>query len=191
MSRQKKSRKISDIMPTRKADKTAAMGNKSKNGKKLSRYELDTKAWEAKKKKKHKGLPSGNRHNTSDNNQSKVITEKKDPRLGSRKKVALVVEVVNKPEKGQFIQPVRLETPVKSQLELEKELTQLENNECLNQLLDQLEAGQKISKEDQRFVDECLDRIEQLMEQLGLNEEENSPEDLYQTFATIDINRFK
>ena len=73
------------------------------------------------------------------------------------------------------------------------ELEQLENNECLNDLLDQLDEGKTLSVEDQKFVDECLIRIEQLMQELGLSEddEEDSEEDLYRTFSRIDINQFK
>ena len=46
------------------------------------------------------------------------------------------------------------------------ELERLENNEILNELLDALDEGKTISKADQQFVDECLDRIAQLMEEL-------------------------
>ena len=35
---------------------------KARSGKKLTRYELDAKAREDKKKRKHKGLASGSRH---------------------------------------------------------------------------------------------------------------------------------
>ncbi|AWX13568.1 GTPase-activating protein [Mergibacter septicus] len=197
MSRQKKSRKISDIMPIRKADKRSETKTPNKKGKKLSRYELDTKAWAEKRKKKHKGLPAGSRHSGASEKKMHLPSEIKDPRIGSRKKVALVIEMVNKPEKGQFIQPIAIAekkmpqasvTNVRQQLE--QELAQLENNECLHQLLDQLDAGKRISTEDQQFVDECLTRIEELMAELGLNEEE-STEDLYHTFTTIDINRFR
>lgn len=69
------------------------------------------------------------------------------------------------------------------------ELTQLENNESLNQLLDELDAGKTLSKKDQIFVNQCLDRIAQLMAELGIEEE--SEDDLYRTFETIDINQFK
>ncbi|SPY32223.1 GTPase activator [Pasteurella canis] len=71
------------------------------------------------------------------------------------------------------------------------ELEQLENNECLNQLLDELEAGQTLSLEDQQFVDDCLERIAQLMDELGINDDEDNEEDLYRTFEKIDINQFR
>lgn len=172
-------------MPTRKADKRPDLTPKS--GKKLTRYELDAKAREEKRKRKHKGLDSGSRHSASNNKSVVQNAELKDPRIGSRKKVPLMVEMVNKPEKGLTIQPVVVEKKVV--LSPEQELEQLENNECLNQLLDELDAGKTLSADDQKFVDECLVRIETLMEQLGLVE--NDEEDLLRTFEKIDINQFK
>ncbi|MDU5841079.1 MAG: GTPase-activating protein, partial [Haemophilus parainfluenzae] len=40
-------------------------------------------------------------------------------------------------------------------------------------------------------VDECLDRIAQLMEELGIQDEEETEDDLYRTFEKIDINQFR
>ncbi|WP_439236405.1 Der GTPase-activating protein YihI [Lonepinella koalarum] len=187
MSREKKSRRITDTMPIRKSDKKS---EKPLFGKKLSRYELDAKALQEKRKRKHKGLASGSRHSVTDNSKQTQTTEYKDPRIGSRKKVPLVVEFVNKPEQGKAIPALKTE-PKSSTLNPMLELEQLENNECLNDLLDQLDAGKTLNTEDQKFVDECLDRIAQLMNELGIDEEDESEEDLYRTFEKIDINRFK
>lgn len=190
MSRQKKSRRLTDIMPMRKADKPLEMpkARPSKN-RKPTRYELDLQAKEAKKKRKHKGLPSGSR--TIDPAEQKKVEAKviKDSRIGSKKKVPLVVEFVNRPEKNQFIKPVPLEE--KPTLSPELELEQLENNECLNQLLDDLEAGKTLSAADQKFVDDCLDRVHELMELLGIEDEEESEDDLLRQFETVDINKFR
>ncbi|STO64618.1 GTPase activator [Haemophilus parahaemolyticus] len=72
------------------------------------------------------------------------------------------------------------------------ELEQLENNECLHQLLDELDAGKVLSAEDQKFVDECLDRIDELMEILGIQDEEMDEGDaLLRQFETINLNQFK
>ena len=194
MARQKKTRKISDIMPVRKTDKLPPMAQvKSKKGRKPTRYELDVLAREEKRKKKHKGLSAGSRHSAVDNNKKNQSAVKSDPRIGSRKKIPLMIEMVNKPEKGKVITPIKPETTdVKTKLDPMLELEQLENNECLNDLLDQLDEGKTLSAEDQKFVDECLIRIEQLMQELGLSEddEEDSEEDLYRTFSRIDINQF-
>lgn len=190
MSRQKKSRRLTDVMPMRKADKPLEMpkARPSKN-RKPTRYELDLQAKEAKKKRKHKGLPSGSR--TIDPAEQKKVEAKviKDSRIGSKKKVPLVVEFVNRPEKNQFIKPVPLEE--KPTLSPELELEQLENNECLNQLLDDLEAGKTLSAADQKFVDDCLDRVHELMELLGIEDEEESEDDLLRQFETVDINKFR
>lgn len=191
MSRQKKTRRITDIMPARKADKLFEQpkARPSKN-RKPTRYELDLAAREEKKKRKHKGLPSGSRLN--EGNEQKKVQEKqiKDPRIGSRKKVPLMVEFVNQPEKGKTIKPVPVPTE-KLRLAPEVELEQLENNECLNQLLDDLEAGKTLSAEDQKFVDECLDRVHELMTELGIEDEEDDAEALLRQFETMDINKFR
>ncbi|MDG2960443.1 Der GTPase-activating protein YihI [Bisgaard Taxon 10/6] len=191
MSRQKKSRRLTDIMPARKTDKKPEIGAlKARPGKKLTRYELDAKAREEKRKRKHKGLNSGSRHSAAANADNSAQIEAKDPRIGSRKKVPLMVEFVNNPEKGQFIQPTK--TNEKSPaLDPMLELEQLENNECLNNLLDQLDAGKVLSKADRAFVDECLDRIAQLMDELGISDEEEGEDDLLRTFEKIDINQFR
>ncbi|OOF54422.1 GTPase-activating protein [Rodentibacter genomosp. 2] len=185
MARKKKTRRITDVMPIRKADKKPEMPKHP--GKKLTRYELDAKAREDKKKRKHKGLDSGSRHSMVENRSTKPLQEIKDPKIGSKKKIPLVVEFVNKPEKGQII-PV-LET-VKKQDPIQ-ELANLENNEILNELLDILEEGKTISKADQQFVDECLDRIAELMEELGIEDEEENEADLYRTFEKINIEQFR
>ncbi|WP_386691638.1 MULTISPECIES: Der GTPase-activating protein YihI [unclassified Lonepinella] len=187
MSREKKSRRITDAMPIRKSDKKP---EKPLFGKKLSRYELDAKAREEKRKRKHKGLATGSRHSVTDNVKQAQSTEHKDPRIGSRKKVPLIVEFVNKPEQGKVMPAVKTE-PKSTALDPMLELTQLENNECLNDLLDQLDAGKVLNAEDQKFVDECLDRIAQLMDELGIDDEDESEDDLYRTFEKIDINQFK
>ena len=115
--------------------------------------------------------------------------EMKDPRIGSRKKVPLMVEFVNKPQKAQAESAAKSEP--KATLDPMLELEQLENNECLNHLLDQLEEGKQLSLKDQQFVDECLARVAQLMDELGIADDEENDEDLYRTFETINISQFK
>ena len=186
MSRTKKTRRLTDIMPTRKSDKRPEQPKLSSGkNRKPTRYELDAK------KRKHKGLPTGSRNVDTAEQKKAVVKEAKDPRIGSKKKIPLMVEFVNKPEKGQFIKPV-LPEEVKPVLSPELELEQLENNECLHQLLDELDAGKVLSAEDQKFVDECLDRIDELMEILGIQDEEMDEGDaLLRQFETINLNQFK
>lgn len=186
MARKKKSRKVSDIMPARKADKKPVV-EKPRSGKKLTRYELDAKAREDKRKKKHKGRPAGSRHSSVAEQKPAAQQGSQDPRIGSRKQVPLIVEYVNRDHKA----PPSLEKPKPTALDPLVELEQLENNEILNELLDQLEAGRILKPKDQAFVDECLQRVEQLMQQLGLEQEEENDEDLYRTFEKINLNQFR
>ncbi len=188
MSRRKKTRKISDIMPTRKADKNITT---SKNNRQTSRYELDAQARENKKKRKHKGLSSGSRNASMMKKEIKQQTTIQDPRLGSRKKIPLIVEEIvdNKTITKRTSKEV-LEVVKPTTLDPYIELMQLENNECLNQLLDDLETGKKLASADKKFVDDCLNRIEELMTELGLDKDD-SDEDLYHYFDKIDINQFK
>lgn len=53
-----------------------------------------------------------------------------------------------------------------------QELEMLENDAQLNVLLDRIEAGENLGTGLQKYVDEKLDRIEKLMDQLGLLEPE-------------------
>lgn len=193
MARTKKSRKISDIMPVRKADKKPQSHEVVKGGKnrKPTRYELDAAARLAKKKKKRKGLTSGSRHSEATDNKQNLANAKKDSRIGSRKKIPLVVEFVNKPEQGKTIQPVKPVVEEKKPLDPYLELEQLENNEILNELLDSVEAGKALSKDDQKFVDDCLDRIDELMEELGIEDEVDEENDLFRQFETANLNEYK
>lgn len=192
MSRSKKTRRITDIMPIRKADKPfEQLTARPSKSRKPSRYELDLQAREEKKKRKRKGLPSGSRANEGADQKKSAVKEVKDPRIGSRKKVPLMVEFVNQPEKGKGIKPVIPVEELKPRLAPEVELEQLENNECLNQLLDDIEAGKTLSAEDQRFVDSCLDRVHELMTELGIEDEESNDDDLLRQFETMDINKFR
>ena len=191
MARSKKSRRVSDIMPMRKVDKaTLATLGGTKSRKQVSRYELDAQAREDKKKRKHKGLSSGARNGGLEKKEVQLQTEKKDPRIGSRKPIPLVVEFVNKDNKkpewlDKKPKKVKVLTP-------EEELMKLESNECLNDLLDEIDEGKKLSKEDQKFVDECLARIAQLMDELGIEEEDENPEEaLYRAFEHANLNEFK
>lgn len=62
-------------------------------------------------------------------------------------------------------------------LSAEKELAMLENDAQLNVLLDRIDNGEKLGAGLQKYVDEKLDRIEVLMNQLGLFEDAEEPEE--------------
>lgn len=87
-------------------------------------------------------------------------------------------------------------TPVddiaKELLTPEQELEQLESNERLNALLDEVDAGKQLGKEDARWLDSTLARHQQLLEQLGLldDDEEEEPlegDDLWTRFMDAEV----
>jgi ribosome assembly protein YihI (activator of Der GTPase) len=188
MSRSKKSRKPgsanADIIVTR------------------NRSQTDVEGRLRKKDKKRKGLKTGNRHSQAEEVRVAGNRQAKDPRLGSKKKIPLVVEAKKKPTKQE------------RRLSAEKELEMLENDAQLNVLLERIDNGEKLGAGLQKYVDEKLDRIEVLMKQLGIYEpeeaEEAQPEpqaepaktrsakkkaasddDLLSQFEDIDLNDFK
>ncbi|MEG2954383.1 MAG: Der GTPase-activating protein YihI, partial [Hafnia sp.] len=85
-----------------------------------------------------------------------------DPRIGSKVPVPLVATEVKKP-KAKAPKP-----EVKKRLSPEEELTQLENDPRLDALLIRLDDGEELNKEEQTYVDNMLDRIDELMEELGI-----------------------
>lgn len=134
--------------------------------KKLSKQDIAAIA--RKKSNKQKGLQAGSRHSQAVSAQQKSQAQAKDPRLGSKKPIPLVVVEAPHPKSNQA-KKVR-------KLNAEQELTQLENDAQLNALLDRLDNGERLGAGLQAYVDEKLDRIEQLMKQLGLFEEPAKPQ---------------
>lgn len=128
-----------------------------KNKSKKTRQEINEESRELKRKRKHKGLPSGSRFNGKQNNKktSNII---KDPRIGSKKPISLVQ--TNDPI-------IKVNQPEKVKLTPQQELDQLENDTKLDRLLDLVEQGKTLTNEQQSYLDNKLDRIDQLMKQLG------------------------
>lgn len=148
MSRSKKSRKpgaagAPDIIVTR------------------NRTESDVEGRLRKRAKKRKGLKTGNRNSDANEQKQRAAAQNRDPRLGSKKKIPLIVE------------PAKKMTKQERRLSAEQELEMLENDAQLNVLLDRIEAGENLGTGLQKYVDEKLDRIEKLMDQLGLLEPED------------------
>ena len=130
--------------------------------KKKNKQDLNEAGRRLKKKRKHKGMPSGHRH-------SLILSQKKknqsnidrDPRIGSKKQIALIRDTVT----------VATSTEEKvchsSQIALEQELRQLENDPKIEQLLDRLELNERLNTKDQDYLDTILKRIDTLMTKLG------------------------
>ncbi|CAH0527317.1 Der GTPase-activating protein YihI [Vibrio hippocampi] len=164
-----------------------------------NRTESDVEGRLRKRLKKRKGQKSGSRHSQGSGSATPGSKQGLDPRLGSKKKIPLIVEAKKKPSKQE------------RRVSAEKELELLENDAQLNVLLDRLDNGDKLGLGLQKYVDEKLDRIEILMKQLGLFEEEEpeieEPEmeekvvkpskkrkddaELLADFEDLDLNQFK
>ena len=150
--------------------------------KRKTRDEINTEARDRKRDKKHRGNASGSRANpvTAEN---KNGGEKKDqdPRIGSKKPVALGAAVAQTQPAKKSAKPAAEKKP---KLAPEEELAMLENDQRLDALLDRLEKGETLKADDQAWLDQTLDRIDVLMEQLGIAldddvEDEEAEEDMY------------
>lgn len=166
-----------------------------------NRSEADQDGRLRKRLKKRKGLKTGQRHSTAKDEQANKGGQKRDARLGSKKKIPLIVEAPKK------------QTKQERRVSAAQELEMLENDAQLAVLMTRLENGEKLGVGLQKYVDEKLDRIEILMDQLGLfddveddAEEEvpaapsqpskkqsapKSDDDLLSQFQGIDIDSYK
>jgi len=142
-----------------------------------TREELNQEGRDRKRQKKHRGHQPGSRANGDVAGAGNKQGQKKDPRIGSKTPIALGVtdSPVTRPKKPKSEKPM---------LSPQAELELLENDERLDALLERLEEGEALSAEDQSWVDAKLDRIDELMQQLGLSydddeedEEENARQD--------------
>lgn len=130
-----------------------------------SRAELNEQAWQRKRQKKRRGNPPGSR------TQPELLQRRarqdapvaKDPRIGSKKQIPLISQTDNPPDASHHTEAPR-QAP-------DQELAQLENHPRLDTLLNQLEAGETLNPDDQHWLDRTLQRIGQLMEQLGISED--------------------
>ncbi|CAM3816426.1 Der GTPase-activating protein YihI [Xenorhabdus thuongxuanensis] len=147
--------------------------------KRKSRAELDAEGRARKRQKKRRGNgnPTGSRQSDNGSNKKRsVVKQEKDPRIGSKVPVPLFVDGKVAGEKASTVKPAIEQH--KPRLSPQEELEMLENDERLDDLLARLEQGEKLSQEDHAYVDNMLDRIDTLMEELGINlNEENSEEE--------------
>jgi len=137
-----------------------------------TREELNQEARDRKRAKKHSGHASGSRANGSSASGSAAQQSKqKDPRIGSKTPIPL--GVTNAPVIKQQ-KPKKSEKPM---LSPQAELDMLENDERLDALLERLEGGEALNAEEQKWVDAKLDRIDELMQQLGLSYDDEEDEE--------------
>ncbi|CBG90599.1 Der GTPase-activating protein YihI [Citrobacter rodentium] len=135
-----------------------------------TREELNQEARDRKRQKKHRGHTAGSRATgggaaSGAKNQNK----QKDPRIGSKTPIPLgVTEKVTRQQKPKSEKPM---------LSPQAELDLLETDERLDALLERLEAGETLSAEEQSWVDARLDRIDELMQKLGLSYDDDEEEE--------------
>lgn len=162
-----------------KQPNTASKTKKIAKTRRKTREELDKEARDRKREKKHRGHAAGSRSSGKGESQSgRSGKTQQDPRIGSKKPVPLgVIEQTSKPQK-----PAKIEKP--AALTPEAELMLLENDERLDALLERMEQGETLSQSDQQWVDSKLDRIDTLMDILGISydddeqDEEDKADDL-------------
>lgn len=146
---------------------------KPKSGGKKESQESAQAGRERKRIAKRKGLKAGSRHSADQGGGQSGKKAQKDPRIGSRKPVQLVVEAA----KVQAPKAAPVKEEKKLLLTPEQELAAIENDERLNDLLDRLDAGDDLAAADQAWVEKMVARHQQLMEDLGLVEEDDEEEE--------------
>ena len=139
------------------------------------RKESDVSAQEGRERKraaKRKGLKAGSRQQVEQSNNKSGNSQSKDPRIGSRKPVVLVVDdKQNKPAAPKAVKEKKLVmTP-------EQELASIENDDRLNDLLDRLDAGETLDAAEQAWVDQRVDRYKELMDELGIIDNDDDEDD--------------
>lgn len=137
-------------------------------------------------RKPKKGKPAGNRHNveSASKRSGNSSPQQTDPRHGSKKPVPLV-KAENKPGPVKP-QQRKFATPA-------EELAALEADQRLASLLDKLDEGQSLNREQQSYVDEKVARHGQLCEMLGINldEESDDESDPLDSLDSINIDDYK
>jgi len=160
-----------------KQPNSAPQGKKPTKVRRKSREEIDSEARDRKRQNKRSGHAPGSRTSGKAQSQgSQGNNTDKDPRIGSKTPIQL----------GEVSAPVarvKVKAEKPAPLTPEAELMLLENDERLDALLERLEEGEELSKSDQDWVNKTLDRIDALMEQLGIayedeDEEEEKTDDL-------------
>ncbi|MFM5294857.1 Der GTPase-activating protein YihI [Aeromonas veronii] len=139
------------------------------------RKESDVSAQEGRERKraaKRKGLKAGSRQQVEQPKNKSGNSQSKDPRIGSRKPVVLVVDdKQKKPAAPKAVKEKKLVmTP-------EQELASIENDDRLNDLLDRLDAGETLEAAEQAWVDQRVDRYQELMDELGIIDNDDDEDD--------------
>ncbi|MCQ4055510.1 MULTISPECIES: Der GTPase-activating protein YihI [Aeromonas] len=138
------------------------------------RKESEASAQEGRERKraaKRKGLKAGSRQQVEQQKGKSAGKQAKDPRIGSRKPVALIVE-----EKGTKSTVSKAVKEKKLVMTPEQELASIENDDRLNDLLDRLDAGEILEAAEQAWVEQRVDRYQELMDELGIIDNDDDEE---------------
>lgn len=154
---------------------------KAANKMKKNRESLNLASRERKKQKKKRGHIAGSRYQERSNAQnSNYPSMEKDPRIGSKKPIPLLIDA--KEEKALNTNKQKINKVEKSILSPAEELVLLENDERLAALLTDLEEGKKLAKDEMTYVDSKLDRIDTLLKIVGIElddeEDDDKPDDI-------------
>ena len=156
-----------------KKQTSAPRGKTPGKQRRKTREELNLEARERKNDKKHRGNAAGSRATGSDGaSGSNKQKQQKDPRIGSKKPIPLGVSESSTPAPKQH--KPKSEKPM---LSPQAELDMLERDERLDALLERLENDETLTAEEQKWVDAKLDRIDELMQQLGLSYDDDEEEE--------------
>lgn len=161
------------------------LNSKLRQKQKRSRQEINDASWALKRKRKRKGLPSGSRFkdvNQDKNRQGNLVSI--DPRIGSKKPIELTLDgkdkQVNKvtvtsetvDESKLIAKNENYAITEQAMLAAEQELQKLENDPQLDMLLDMKEQHKKLTDEQAVYLESMLNRIDELMLQLGYSEDD-------------------
>ncbi|MFQ3175027.1 MAG: ribosome assembly protein YihI (activator of Der GTPase) [Psychromonas sp.] len=189
-------------MSRTKKTRTAGNSDAKFDGQRKESSSQSQESRENKRQSKLKGNKAGARNAIAPKQQQNAPKGINDKRLGSQKAVPLmrptptvpadVAKVTPKPKAKVVKSPAEVKTPAQVKQAPEQEIVEIENDQRLNELLEQLDNGEQISKTDQSWIDKQMLRHQQLMKQLGWLDEKGE-EDLLQQFedAGSALNEFK
>jgi uncharacterized protein len=135
-------------------------------------------------KKKGAGLKSGNRNNVMATKPEHATKANQDKRLGSKKPIPLqaVVEVSAK----ELLPRASLSKAKPLPLAPEAELAAIENDAYLQQLLEKVEQDQQLTGKDAKYFNAKTKRLTELLTELGLDQDDEEPEDALTAFEQKD-----
>ena len=190
-------------MSRTKKSRTAGNSDPKFDGQRKESSSQSQDSRENKRQSKLKGNKAGAR-NAVESKQTQQQNAKKgihDKRVGSQKAVPLtttkevpaaVAKVIAQPKAKVVKSQDQVQKSSEVKQSPEKEIVAIENDQRLNELLEQIDNGEEISKTDQSWIDKQMLRHQQLMKQLGWLDEAGE-EDLLQQFedASSALNEYK